>query len=100
MRNSAFAVGVPLVTSLEKVDEGCHWSGSAPDLTKALRMPAEVLRDPVMCDHQPVEPSVSAGSDKSLSIMTELLTQPVVLALGHCWLLGTACVSRAVCQVL
>lgn len=35
-------MGVPRVTSLEKVQEGCHYSGSAPDLTKALRMPAEV----------------------------------------------------------
>jgi hypothetical protein len=41
-RSSAFATGVPRVTSLDKVNDGCHWSGSAPDLTKALRMPAEV----------------------------------------------------------
>ncbi len=41
-RSSAFAMGVPRVTSLEKVQEGCHYSGSAPDLTKALRTPAEV----------------------------------------------------------
>lgn len=41
-RSSAFAMGVPRATSLDRLDQGCHWTGSAPDLTKALRMPAEV----------------------------------------------------------
>ena len=43
-RSSAFATGVPRATSLDRLDQGCHWTGSAPDLTKALRMPAEVRR--------------------------------------------------------
>lgn len=40
-------MGVPRVTSLDKVEEGCHWSGSAPDLTKALHTPPEVRLPPL-----------------------------------------------------
>lgn len=48
---SAPSGGVPHVTSLDRVQEGCHYTGAAPDLSMALQTPAEVHTAPQQIVH-------------------------------------------------
>lgn len=69
-RSSGALVGVPRVTSLDRLQDGCHYSGAAPDLSTALRIPAEAYPPlPLDC----CDSSAAVGS----------IWDPVLPALGE-----------------